>query len=93
MCTGDMLEQLVPHPAYKMTTVRSIPHVSDRSADYTTYQWPGLLRHLRQMLIASSPMEEGRFKRSCWLYENLPAANSCSRVHICFSLIACFEEK
>lgn len=56
---GDMLEQLVAHPAYKLVTVRSIPHVSDRSVDYTSYQWPALLRHLRQMLIAKATMEEG----------------------------------
>lgn len=56
---GDMLEQLVAHPAYKLVTIRSIPHVSDRSVDYTSYQWPALLRHLRQMLIANATMEEG----------------------------------
>jgi len=54
-----MLEQLVTHPAYKLVTLRSIPHVSDRSVDYTSYQWPSLLRHLRQMLIAKATMEEG----------------------------------
>ena len=54
-----MLEQLVAHPAYKLATIRCIPHVSDRSADYTSYQWPALLRHLRQMLIAKANMEEG----------------------------------
>ena len=56
---GDMLELLVAHPAYKLATMRSIPHVSDRSVDYTSYQWPALLRHLRQMLIANATMEEG----------------------------------
>jgi len=56
---GDMLEHLVAHPAYKLSTIRSIPHVSDRSAEFTTYQWPALLRHLRQMLIAKASMEEG----------------------------------
>jgi len=54
-----MLEQLVAHPAYKLVTIRSIPHVSDRSVDYTSYQWPSLLRHLRQMLVAKATMEEG----------------------------------
>jgi len=56
-----MLEQLVAHPAYKLVTIRSIPHVSDRSMDYTSYQWPALLRRLRQMLIAKATMEEGLF--------------------------------
>ena len=59
VCSGDMLEHLVQHPSYKLATIRAIPHVSERAADYSTYQWPGLLRHLRQMLVASAPMEEG----------------------------------
>ena len=27
--------------------------------EFSTFQWAGLLKHLRQMLIASAPMEEG----------------------------------
>jgi len=62
-----MLEQLVSHPAYKLSTVRSIPQVSDRSADYMLYQWPSLLKHLRQMLIAKATMEEGQLISSSLL--------------------------
>jgi len=68
---GDMLEQLVAHPAYKLATIRSIPHVSDRSADYTSYQWPALLRHLRQMLIAKATMEEGPLILAIFVRPNL----------------------
>lgn len=70
-----MLEQLVAHPAYKLSTIRSIPHVSDCSADYTSYQWAALLRHLRQMLIANATMDEG-----------LSTLN-----HIMFLLFCCFD--
>lgn len=29
------------------------------SIAYSTFSWPGLLKHLRQMLISNSKMEEG----------------------------------
>ena len=35
--------------------------MSSASMQYSSYQWPGLLKHLRQMLIANSPMEEGMY--------------------------------
>lgn len=53
------MHSLASHPEYKMLTVRSIPHISRRSADFSSYQWPGLVKHLRQMLIANASMEEG----------------------------------
>ncbi|KAL5016563.1 hypothetical protein ScPMuIL_006152 [Solemya velum] len=56
---GEMLEDLVPHPNYKLLTVKNIPQMSDRSLQFSTFQWPGLLKHLRQMLIADAAMEEG----------------------------------
>lgn len=31
------------------------------SVAYSTFSWPGLLKHLRQMLISNSRMEEGKF--------------------------------
>ena len=54
------MEHLVPHPEYKLLTMRNIPQVSDRVMQYNTYQWQGLLKHLRQMLVADAPMEEGQ---------------------------------
>lgn len=48
------------HPSYKLLTLRSIPQMSETAKDYSVFQWPGLLKHLRQMLIASAPMEEGK---------------------------------
>ena len=56
---GDLLEQIVPHPEYKLVSARSIPQIAESSFRYTTYQWPALLKRLRQMLIANAPMEEG----------------------------------
>ncbi|ELW61562.1 Tubulin delta chain [Tupaia chinensis] len=57
--TGDLMENLVPHPEFKMLSVRSIPHMSENSLAYSTFTWAGLLKRLRQMLISNAKMEEG----------------------------------
>ena len=57
---GDVVEQLCPHPDYKLLTLRSIPQMAETSLAYSSYTWPGLLKHMRQMLIADASMEEGR---------------------------------
>ena len=49
----------MPQPDYKLLIIQDLPHTSERAQQFSTYQWPGLLRHLRQMLIADAPMEEG----------------------------------
>lgn len=54
------MEALVPHPEFKMLGVRNIPQMSENSLLYSTFAWPGLLKHLRQMLIANAKMEEGK---------------------------------
>ena len=56
---GDMLEQVVPHPQYKLLTLQSIPQMSEKALQYSSFQWHGLVKHLRQMLIANAAMEEG----------------------------------
>ncbi|KAG8122644.1 hypothetical protein E2320_018152, partial [Naja naja] len=55
---GDLMEALVPHPEFKMLGLRNIPQMSENSLAFTTFAWPGLLKHLRQMLIANAKMEE-----------------------------------
>nr|XP_034995922.1 tubulin delta chain isoform X2 [Zootoca vivipara] len=59
---GDLMESLVPHPEFKMLGLRNIPQMSENSLAYSTFAWPGLLKHLRQMLIANAKMEEGGFQ-------------------------------
>lgn len=56
---GDLIEQVCPHPEYKLVTLKNIPQMAEQSLAYSTYTWPGLLKHLRQMLIADASMEEG----------------------------------
>lgn len=57
------METLVPHPEFKMLGLRNIPQMPENCLAYSTFSWPGLLKHLRQMLIANAKMEEGK-KRS-----------------------------
>ncbi|XP_071304175.1 tubulin delta chain isoform X2 [Agelaius tricolor] len=56
---GDLMETLVPHPEFRMLGLRNIPQMPESSLPYSTFSWPGLLKHLRQMLIANAQMEEG----------------------------------
>ncbi|XP_020358920.1 tubulin delta chain [Oncorhynchus kisutch] len=56
---GELMSSLVCHPEYKLLSVCNIPQVSSSSMAYSMFTWPGLLKHLRQMLIANSKMEEG----------------------------------
>ncbi|CAG5117711.1 unnamed protein product [Candidula unifasciata] len=56
---GSLLESLVPHPQHKLLAVKNIPQMSDAAREFSMHQWPGLMKNLRQMLIADSPMEEG----------------------------------
>ncbi|XP_019143010.1 tubulin delta chain isoform X3 [Corvus cornix cornix] len=56
---GDLMETLVPHPEFKLLGLRNIPQMPENSLAYSTFSWPGLIKHLRQMLIANAKMEEG----------------------------------
>ncbi|NXG03198.1 TBD protein, partial [Sakesphorus luctuosus] len=56
---GDLVEGLVPHPEFKLLALRNIPQMPENCLAFSTFSWPGLLKHLRQMLIASAHMEEG----------------------------------
>ncbi|XP_067856229.1 tubulin delta chain isoform X2 [Heptranchias perlo] len=56
---GDLMESLVTHPEYKLLSLMNIPQMSDTSLLFSSFSWPGLMKHLRQMLIANTKMEEG----------------------------------
>ncbi|XP_051966209.1 tubulin delta chain [Xyrauchen texanus] len=56
---GELLSSLVCHPEYKLLSLCNIPQMSSTNLAYSVFNWPGLLKHLRQMLIASARMEEG----------------------------------
>lgn len=56
---GELVSSVVCHPEYKLLSLCNIPQMSSSSLAYSVFTWPGLLKHLRQMLIASARMEEG----------------------------------
>ena len=56
---GDLCTQLCSHGDYKVVSVKSIPWMPDQCHAYSSHLWAGLLKHLRQMLITDSPLEEG----------------------------------
>lgn len=55
----DLVATLCPNPGYKVLNVRRVPQMPDASMEFTTYNWPSLLKTLRQMLIANGCCEEG----------------------------------
>ncbi|KAM7399537.1 hypothetical protein PAMP_018803 [Pampus punctatissimus] len=56
---GELVNSLACHPEYKLLSVCTIPQMPSSSIAYSTFSWPGLLKHLRQMLISNAKMEEG----------------------------------
>ncbi|XP_072043781.1 tubulin delta chain-like [Amphiura filiformis] len=56
---GDIMKQLVPHADYKLLTLRNVPQVSQESLAFSSYNWPSVLKRLRQMLITGVVIEEG----------------------------------
>ncbi|CAN9511499.1 unnamed protein product [Ophioblennius macclurei] len=56
---GELLSALACHTEYKLLSVCTIPQMASSSIAYSTFSWPALLKHLRQMLISNTKMEEG----------------------------------
>ena len=56
---GAIIKDLCCHPSYKLLSLKNIPQMSDESMKYSTFVWPALTKHLRQMLIADAAFEEG----------------------------------
>jgi tubulin delta len=49
---GDTLSHLCSHPSYKLLTIRDVPLIPPKSVAFSTHNWNGLLKHLKQMSIA-----------------------------------------
>lgn len=71
---GELVSALTCHPEYKLLSVSTIPQMPSSSIAYSTFSWPSLLKHLRQMLISNTKMEEGIDWQVC-----PPAASERSR--------------
>jgi tubulin delta len=55
----EMITHLFSHSAYKLSSLRSIPHSSRESKSFQSLQWNYLIKHSMQMLIANAGLEEG----------------------------------
>ncbi|XP_042197922.1 tubulin delta chain isoform X2 [Callorhinchus milii] len=75
---GDLMETLVTHPEYKLLSAMSIPQMSDTSLAFSTFTWLGLMKHLRQMLISNTKMEEGGFNDQALYTSWTPAESALS---------------
>lgn len=64
MFLGHYVEQLFAHTSYKLSSLLTLPLMSETSIQYSTFQWEPTIRTLRQMLIAKAHMEEGRIRSS-----------------------------
>uniref|UniRef100_G3NVC9 Tubulin, delta 1 n=1 Tax=Gasterosteus aculeatus TaxID=69293 RepID=G3NVC9_GASAC len=59
LSSGELASALSCHPEYKLLSVCTVPQVPSSSMAYSTFSWPSLLKHLRQMLVSNTKMEEG----------------------------------
>lgn len=64
LLSGELVGALACHPEYKLLSVSTIPQMPASSVAYSTFSWPGLLKHLRQMLVSNTKMEEGELSSS-----------------------------
>ncbi|TMW65278.1 hypothetical protein Poli38472_007920 [Pythium oligandrum] len=55
----EMCERLCSHAGFKLLDIKTIPQMPHRSKEFSTHTWTGILKHLHQMQIANSPLEEG----------------------------------
>jgi len=56
---SGLIKHLCSHSSYKFMSLKTIPQMPASSIPFSTYNWTGLLKHLHQMLIADSNLEEG----------------------------------
>ncbi|OQR98291.1 tubulin/FtsZ family [Thraustotheca clavata] len=54
-----IFQELCCHPGYRLMDIKLIPQLSTRSRDFSTHQWSGIMKHLLQMQIANSNLDEG----------------------------------
>lgn len=64
LLSGELVGALACHPEYKLLSVWTVPQMPRSSVAYSTFSWPGLLKHLRQMLVSNTKMEEGESSSS-----------------------------
>jgi len=54
------MEELFYVPSYKLSSLLTLPIMSQENIKFSTFQWSPILKTLHQMLIAKAHMEEGK---------------------------------
>lgn len=75
--SGELVSALACHPEYKLLSVCTIPQMPTSSIAFSTFSWPALLKHLRQMLISNSKMEVGKVNWLRIFFSTSVPVNSC----------------
>ncbi|GAB4822808.1 hypothetical protein N2152v2_009854 [Parachlorella kessleri] len=56
---GDICDHLCAHPSYRLLTLRSVPQVPPGHVDFTVFNWPALMKRLKQMQATGRTLEAG----------------------------------
>lgn len=51
---GDIVGRLCPHPSLRLLSLYAVPQIPAKSVDFTTFNWQGMLKRLRQMAITGA---------------------------------------
>ncbi|XP_061923290.1 tubulin delta chain isoform X1 [Entelurus aequoreus] len=79
---GELVSCLASHCEYRLLSISSVPHIPAPSMAYSTFHWPVMLKHLRQMLASSSKMEEGNSRQVCERPRRLPGSPNVSLANL-----------
>lgn len=47
------------HSCFKFLNLKTVPHIAEQSVNYSTFNWNGLIKRIRQMHITNSHIDEG----------------------------------
>lgn len=56
---GDVLEHLCADPGHKLLSLRTLPLVPPKTAEFGSYSWESILKWLRQMAVTGWHVDEG----------------------------------
>lgn len=55
----EIIGDLCPINDFKLLSLNNVPQVSTSALEFSSFQWPGLYKHARQLLATGGFMEEG----------------------------------
>jgi len=55
---SDAVSHLFSHPSYRLSTLRSLPQISERAKEFESSSWHALMKAMTQMSITGGQLEE-----------------------------------